>query len=272
MRPSGRGRSGDWAPLLFITICQTDITLGRGPCRVLQHANTQPVSCQLWSKNRQNMHHFDIKKKIKILTFWSKFTYGDMCNVLTVIYAFDFIPESYLGYTLIATPDGLFWHLSLSLSLLQAWLTGRCWSRWSEGTVCPAPRGAPSPCTRWWSSAGRRIRTKDPRSSTCSPSWRTISQPQSHSTNLERTYSLACFPQTLRQLNNHYLFHSFLVSIFFFFKLVHNHFIWFDPDILHYRSWYYGNRGCVACLSLYLAANWNMFNLAPPPCCTPHYF
>lgn len=91
-------------------------------------------------------------------------------------------------------------YFGISLSLLQAWLTVRCWSRWSEGTVCPAPRGAPSPCTRWWNSAGRRTRTKDPRSSTCSPSWRTISQPQSHSTNLGKTYSLACVPQTLRQL------------------------------------------------------------------------
>ena len=72
----------------------------------------------------------------------------------------------------------------------QAWWTARCWSRWSEATACPAPRGAPSPCTRWWSSAGRKIRTRGRPSSTSSPSWRITSHPQSRSTNLERTYSL----------------------------------------------------------------------------------
>lgn len=137
------------------------------------------------------------KKKKDLLSEGNSYT-GTYAMCWQWYHAFDFIPESYEGCKLIETPDDLFWHLSLSL--LQAWLIVRCWSRWSEGTVCPAPRGAPSPCTRWWNSAGRRTRTKDPRSSTCSPSWRTISQPQSHSTNLGKTYSLACVPQTLRQL------------------------------------------------------------------------
>lgn len=95
----------------------------------------------------------------------------------------------------------LFCHLSPP----QAWWTARYWSRWSEATACPAPRGAPSPCTRWWSSAGRRTRTRGPLSSTSSPSWRTISLPQSHSTNLERTYSLPGLCCVSLRLGAHYV-------------------------------------------------------------------
>ena len=72
----------------------------------------------------------------------------------------------------------------------QVWWTGRCWSRWSGATACPAPRAAPSRCTSWWRSAGRRTRTRGPRSSTCSPSWRITSPPRSHSISRGRTYSL----------------------------------------------------------------------------------
>lgn len=71
----------------------------------------------------------------------------------------------------------------------QVWWTGRCWSRWREATACPARRVVPSPFMRWWSCAGRRSPTRGQPSSTCSPSWRTISPPQSHSINLEKTYS-----------------------------------------------------------------------------------
>lgn len=175
---------------------------------------------------------------------------------------------------MIINPDSPFCHLSP----LQAWLTVRCWSRWSEATVCPAPRGAPSPCTRWWSSAGRKTRTKGPRSSTCSPSWRTISPPRSHNTNLEKTYSLACLPPPKKntsswptgggaeQLKNHYSLHPFLIIISFSLSAT----ISFYPDVLLYQSWYYVSRSCVACLIFKFSSNGNMFNLAPPPCCTPH--
>lgn len=71
----------------------------------------------------------------------------------------------------------------------QVWWTGRCWSRWREATACPARRVVPSPFMRWWSCAGRRSPTRGQPSSTCSPFWRTISPPQSHSINLEKTYS-----------------------------------------------------------------------------------
>lgn len=90
-------------------------------------------------------------------------------------------------------PVCLFLSLSYSLST-QAWWTGRSWSRWSGGTVCPAPRAAQSPSTRWWSCAGRRTPMRGPPSSTSSPSWRTTSQPRSHSTSLGITYSQA-WPQ-----------------------------------------------------------------------------
>lgn len=66
---------------------------------------------------------------------------------------------------------------------LQAWWTGRSWSRWNEATGCPALRAAPSPSTRWCCSAGRRSQTRGPPSNTSSPSWKTTSQPRSHSTN-----------------------------------------------------------------------------------------
>lgn len=147
------------------------------------------------------MHHFDKKKKKN--SVYELNSYMRTCAMcwssvnpllsLCLTFSFSFLFQK--------TIEAINWFLFFChLSLLQAWLTVRCWSRWSEGTVCPAPRGAPSPCTRWWNSAGRRTRTKDPRSSTCSPSWRTISQPQSHSTNLEKTYSLARIPQALSQL------------------------------------------------------------------------
>lgn len=43
---------------------------------------------------------------------------------------------------------------------------------------------------RWWGSAGRRNRMRDPHSSTSSPFWKTTLQPQSHSTSQATTSSL----------------------------------------------------------------------------------
>jgi len=64
----------------------------------------------------------------------------------------------------------------------QAWTTARCWSRWSGATGCRAPRTAPSHCTSWCCSAGRRTPRSGPPSSTCKPSLKTTSRPQSLST------------------------------------------------------------------------------------------
>ena len=68
----------------------------------------------------------------------------------------------------------------------QVWWTARCWSRWSEGTGCRAPRAARSPSMNWWICAGRRTLTKDQRLSISSPSWKTISLLQSHNTSQEK--------------------------------------------------------------------------------------
>lgn len=67
-------------------------------------------------------------------------------------------------------------------SVFQAWITARCWSRWSEATGCHVHKTAPSQCTSWCCSAGRRMLKNGPLLSTCKPSWRITSQPRSHST------------------------------------------------------------------------------------------
>lgn len=75
---------------------------------------------------------------------------------------------------------------SLPLSL-QAWTTGRCWSRWSAATGCPVPRTAPSLCTSSWSIAGKRTPKSGPRSNICRASWKTTSRRQSPSISLAKT-------------------------------------------------------------------------------------
>ena len=71
----------------------------------------------------------------------------------------------------------------------QVWWTARCWSRWSEGTGCHARRAAQSPSTNWWICVGRRTLMRDQHLNISSPSWKTISLLQSHSTSQEKIYN-----------------------------------------------------------------------------------
>lgn len=76
---------------------------------------------------------------------------------------------------------------SSSPCVFQAWTTARCLSRWSVATGWRAPRTAPSHCTSWCCSAGRRMLRSGLPSSTCKHFWRTTSQPLSLSTSLGTT-------------------------------------------------------------------------------------
>lgn len=71
----------------------------------------------------------------------------------------------------------------------QVWWTARCWSRWSEGTGCHARRAVQSPSMNWWICVGRRTLMRDQHLSISSPSWKTISLLQSHSTSQEKIYN-----------------------------------------------------------------------------------